>query len=145
LADRVAEIQEANGFRTDAGLHLFYGPTNLGPSDPQLGIAIVPGDTTTRFDSDQGGEGASKTITLPIEFHAIARDDLDDTLVKIESLIGDIKRAVELPDVTLDKQADSFEPGEVGPLPRVPGSTTIGARVGYVASYTEPWGQPEVE
>lgn len=140
LRDRLKAIQKTNGYATDAGRYLFYAAVNLGPDDPQVGIVFVPGPTTTDVQVDQ------KIITLPVELHAIGREDLDDPLLTVEDLIGDIKRAIESAEFVkrdLAGLAMKLDAGEVEPLPREEGSTIVGARLTYQVMYAEAWGNPE--
>lgn len=140
LRDRLEAIQKVNGYATDAGLYLFYAAVNLGPDDPQLGIVFIPGDTVTDVEVDD-----KKVIVLPVEIHAVAKDNLDDPLLVVEDIIGDIKRAIESPENAkhdLEGLALKLSAGEVGALPRPEGSTTIGARLLYEVEYVEVWGDP---
>lgn len=139
--ERLEAIQKVNGYATDAGLYLFQGSANLGPDDPQLGIAIVPGPASIDVQENQ------KVTLLPIELHALAKDDVADPLLAVEDLIGDIKRAIESPETAkrdLEGLAMKLNAGEVTALPRREGSTTVGMSVGYEVWYSEKWGDPEL-
>lgn len=142
--ERLEAIQKVNGYATDAGLYLFQGSANLGPDDPQLGIAIVPGPASIDVQENQ------KVTLLPIDLHALAKDDVADPLLAVEDLIGDIKRAIESPENVpgntkrdLNGLAMNLTAGVVAALQREEGSTTIGARVEYLVMYSEAWGDPE--
>lgn len=142
IESRLEAILKTNGYDTDAGKYLFHGPVQLGLGDTPLAIAIVAGPTITQPLSDQP-DGPRK-VTLPIEIQAVARDDIDHPLLVVESMIGDIKRAIETNDFHLRKLVRDFDAGEVTPYPRSVGSTTVGAVVEYRAVYLEFWGDPEV-
>lgn len=142
IAARLARIRKANGFDTDGGKHLYHGPVQLGPADEPIAIAILAGETVTAHQTDQ--PGGPRRVILPIQIEAIARDDIEQPLLAVESLIGDIKRAVETPDFQINKLVRDFEAGEVTPYPRVEGSGVVGAIVEYRAVYLEFWGDPEV-
>lgn len=139
---RLEAIRKVNGFDTDAGKHIFYGPVQLGPADDPLAIAVTAGETVTQAQTDQ--PGGVRRVTLPIEIQAVARDDIDKPLLVLESLVGDIKRAVETEDFTIRKLVKDFDAGEVTPYQRVEGSGVVGAIVEYRAVYLEHWGDPEV-
>jgi hypothetical protein len=143
LADRLREIQATNGFETDAGLHLYWGPVVLGPDDEPLAIAIVPGGTET--NPQQAGK---KIIMMPVQLHAVVREEtpqpntLENTWLQAEAILGDIKRAVELDDLTLGKLAVDIAAGEVVPLLREEGGSMLGLQIEYRIIYTEHWGDP---
>jgi hypothetical protein len=138
IGTRLETIRVASGFATDAGLRVFHGPVRFGPDDPPIAIAVVPGGTTTTSDP----RAVKKTVHLPVDIHAMARDDLDHPLLVVESVIADIKTALEVEDRSLGGLAKDFRAGEVLPLPRAEGSTTIGSRVEYLVLYIELWGDP---
>lgn len=139
LANRAAQIRVANGFNTDAGLTLFLGTSpSLGPDDPETAISLLVGRTRTTVDIE-----SLKTITLPVMFDALAREDLANPLLAAESVIGDLKRAIETTDLTLGGLAEHLDPGEVESIPREDGTLSIGLRLEYLVRYTEAWGNPE--
>lgn len=142
LVARVEAIKEANGFETDAGESVHLGETPaLGDDDPDQAISMVPGADEPKWS--QHGKGFQ--IGLPIAFHAVAKASLEpkQAFWLIESLIGDIKRAVELEDRTLGGLlAWPMERGSVEGLPREPGSLTVGAAVNYTVIFKEGWGNP---
>lgn len=146
LGRRLERILVENGFDTDAGQRVFFGPVTLGPDDPPIALAVVPGTTQTNF---QPRQGTDKRIALPVEVQAFASSaKLDQPLLTVESLIGDIKRAVERPGALgVDRNgrplALALTPDEVEMLPRVEGTLLVGARVGYRVLYVEIWGDPE--
>jgi len=135
---RVSEISVTHGFETDAGLTVFLGETpQLGPDDPQTAIAIVVGDEEPQY------QGAKFLIRLPLALQALARADLDQPWLAVEDVIGDLKRAVELEDRTLGGLVKSdLERRSVVAMEREPGSTTVGAEVTYLFTYSESWGAP---
>ncbi len=138
IRTRLAGITVANGFATDAGLTLLLGETpRLGSDDPDIAIAIVVGADDPQY------QGANLSITLPVELHAIARPDLDQPWVAVETVLADIKRAIELEDRTLDGLVPRrLERGSTQTLERETGEDVVGVSVTYLASYVEGWGAP---
>lgn len=140
LIGRLERIERLNGFATDVGLTLYVGelPT-LGPDDPDDAVALIVG-------SEQATWQQGKCfITLPIAVVALAKVGCQDAWRKVEAVIADGKRAMELEDRMLNGLLDQVKPmerGTVEPYPREPGSTTIGSSLGYVIRFTETWGAP---
>lgn len=135
---RIGAIQIAKGFATDAGLAVTLGESpQLGPDDPDVMIAIIVNDDDPKF------QGLQIMTQLPVSIQALAKADLADPWLAVEALLGDIKRAVELPDRTLGGLVKrQIERGSTRTLPRESGSTVVGAQVTYVCPYTEVWGNP---
>jgi hypothetical protein len=144
LVQRLRTIQATSGYETDAGLYLYWGPVVLGPDDPPMAIAVVPG--TTETNPLQAGK---KIITLPIEFHAVVREDtpqrgtMENSWAQAEAILSDIKRAVEVDDPEFDRLVVDFTAGEVSPLVRQEGGEILGLRIEYRVVYAETWGNPE--
>lgn len=140
LKARVEKIQVVNGFDTDAGLLVFVGEAlSLGPDDPDAAIAILVGDDDPGEHSI--GDQDSLGVRLPINLAALVKADLAQPHLTAESIISDIKRAVETADPW---PADVH--GEVrGPtrtLEREEGSTTVGMSIQYEFLVIETWGAP---
>lgn len=137
LRDRLAVIQVANGFHTDAGLAIYAGEgVELGDGDPDTALSLVVGPDSPSY------QGEHIATALTVEILGLARADLADPFVA-EDLVGDIKRAIELPDRTLGGLVKKqIERGPTRNLPREAGSTTVGAGVEYRAPLTEQWGAP---
>lgn len=136
---RVSEITQQNGFNTDAGLTPFLGEkVSLDdPSDPEIAICLVV------RDDFPGRSMQNILVTLPIEIQAIAKADINSPWLTVESLLTDIKRAVELEDRTLGGYAQSYiERGQTRTLQREVGATTVGASITYLVPYAEAWGAP---
>lgn len=138
LLERIEAIRTANGFNTEAGWAVFLGETPvLGPDDPESAIAIVVGDDVTPY------QGENVMVQLVIEFQALAKADINKPWIVVEAMLADIKRAIELEDRTLGRLVpNKIERGPSRTLPRVPGSTTVGASLTYIAPYLERWGHP---
>ncbi len=138
LRARLNQITVANGYNTNAGAQLFIGFTpDMGPDDPDTAIAIMIGE------DDQGWQAKKMFYILPVEIHALAKADIDDPWMAVESLIQDIKRAVELEDRTFEGVlADNLERGPTRPTDREPGALFVGATVTYQARIAEAWGDP---
>jgi hypothetical protein len=138
LLTRVQQITVANGFATDAGAAVFMGEVlQLGESDPDVVLALVAGDDLVR------SQQVNIAVTLPVEIQAVARADLAQPWVAVETVLGDIKRAMELPDRTLGGLVRQQVLRSVTrTLPREPGTLTVGVGVTYVLPYIEEWGAP---
>jgi hypothetical protein len=138
LQARLAAIQIANGFQTDAGLHVFTHETpDLGPDDPEQAVAMVVGEDEPFFQGEQ------VFLKMPVEMQAVVKADLDTPYVTVEAILADIKKAIELPDRTLGKRIrHQIERQSTRTLLREPGSETVGVGITYVCPYTEVWGNP---
>lgn len=142
LAERVAVIQVANGYQTDAGVLVVLGEApQLGPDDPDTAIAIVPGEEQTRWVREH------VFVRLPIDVQAVVKSDLTNLATAwwtVEQVIADIKRAVETSDRMLDRllPPPGLERALTRALQREPGLTTIGAAVTYLTEFGEVWGDP---
>lgn len=145
LGARLSVLTTANGFTTDAGLHVYIGAApELGDGDPDDAIAVVPRDDLATE------EYGKQWIKLPIEIQAIGKASIADAWSKLEVLLGAIKIAIENPaDRNL---ADGGAPllkgdmtrGATRVVERPPGSPTIALGVVYLCSYVEPWGNPTI-
>jgi hypothetical protein len=135
---RLQVIYVRDGFNTDAGDRLFVGEVpQLGESDPDEAIALVIGD------DDPTIAGPGFLIGLPLEVHALCKVTVEDPWTRIESLIEDIKRAVELEDRRFDGLLTShLERGATQTRPRESESLTAGVVIPYRAQYKEAWGAP---
>jgi len=131
-------IKVANGFDSDAGLHVYIGTApELGPNDPDYAIAIVPGDELTTEDGRLSN-------SFPVEVQAIGKAAAADAWINLELLVGDLKRAIELEDRTLGSVIKGvMKRGATRTLERPPGSLTIGAGIIYSCPYVDEWGNPE--
>jgi hypothetical protein len=138
LQTRAEAIRTARGFATDAGLSVFLGGAPaLGLDDPETAIAIVV------FEDAPKAQGKKLFIGFSVGVCAIAKADLDAPWVSIETILGDIKTAIELEDRTLGGLLlTPMERGSTRTIDRETGSTTVGAMVTYNLAYTETWGQP---
>lgn len=148
IAERVAVVQQVNGYQTDAGAMVVLGETpQLGPDDPDTAIAILVGDEQARWNR------AHVLVRLPIEVQAVVKDSSPSAWWVVEALVADIKRAVERPDRELAITLNGGEVKLLSPtpgltrevtrtVPRETGMTTVGAGVTYVAEFGEVWGDP---
>jgi hypothetical protein len=138
LAARAAVITIANGFATNAGASLYLGAApELSDGDPDEAIAIVPRDDTPTEPTGR------VDVILPVEIQAIAKASLEEPWTRVELLIGDLKRAIELEDRTLGSTLKGqMKRGPTRTLERLAGSTTVGAGVLYLCPYVEEWGNP---
>lgn len=140
LATRVAGITVAAGFETNAGALMFIGEAQeLGPDDPDQAIAMSIGDEEPKWQ----GPGKALLPRMTVSFAALAKANLDEPWVMVETLIGDIKRAVETDDPWLGGLLQfPFERGPVQSRKRQPASETVGAVVSYRVQWKEGFGVP---
>ena len=137
---RLAEIQTANDFFTNAGARLYIDevPT-LGPDDPPDAIVLLVGDDTVRYS-----ENEKTLIELPIDISAIVRVDVADGWRTREWILADIKKAIELQDRTLGgllgSSQKNLKRSTTRSMRREVGSTVMGTTVRYLVTYGEPWG-----
>lgn len=140
--DRMLVISQASGYATDAGEAVYYGEVELGDTDPDTAITIMPGAATETW------QGESMFVTWPIEIQALAKAGIENAWLTVEALIGDIKRAFELkgaadPNRNLNGLCNHVvRRGGVRVLERAPGSQTVGCGVIYAPAFVENWGQP---
>jgi hypothetical protein len=134
---RLQDITVANGYNTDAGKLVLLGHSGakLGPNDPDVAVAIVPGAEEVIHQME------NVEALLPIGIHALAKADLQDPGMSIEELVDDIQQAIELEDrrlgglITVDLKYQTTES-----LEREEGSTTVGASVEYAVQFKRGWG-----
>lgn len=102
LKARAAEITTANGFQTDAGLSVHYGYRRPATGDAMPRIGLVSGELQPPDPINQGQ--VIVRIAWPVWFIGIDRVELgeDDVLDKAEAILSDLKRAIFLPDRTLN-------------------------------------------
>lgn len=135
---RLAGIRRVNGYATDAGDRLSIGAVFFG-ADDDLALALIPGDSK-KVGSRQLRK---KARTLELQIVAMAATDDRDAWMRVEALIGDIKRAVETDDAELGGLLTSpLEDGEELALSSGEGGESFGTSVFYIATYIEGWGHP---
>lgn len=136
---RLSAILITGGFETDAGANVFVGShLELGKDDPDEALLIVLGDDTVT-------KSTPKTyLNLPVEVQATVKVSATNPSVRIEAMLGDIKRAMELLDEKNQRALAGYplERGTTRLVPREPGSLTAGVGVTYLIGYSEPWGDP---
>lgn len=140
LAARLEVITIRAGYATNVGALLFINETPaLGAADPDEAVAMV-------IQDDEVGHQAEKVVvTLPIELQALAKASLEEPWLNVEAVLGDIKRAVELPDRTLGGlllRQWGIQRGTTRTLPREDGSLSVGIGLTYRLPYYELWGEP---
>lgn len=147
FVERLQTITTGNGFLTDAGAALLVGvDVNLGEADVDQGIVLLIGDDQVPF------VGEHARIVLPFVVQAVVKVpvtlELSDPLAtqdRVEALLVDIKRAVELEDRYLGigpGKVGKLERGPTAPLARDAGSEYVGATILYRIGYSEAWGSP---
>lgn len=137
---RLQAITIANSFETDCGAVVLLGEqASFGDDDRPQAIRIDVGDETQAWAQD----GLAYQILLPLGIWALARADLDEPWIIVEAVFGDIKRAIELEDRTLNGLLDfPIERGPSQTFPREPGSTVVGVGITYLCRYKEGYGNP---
>lgn len=139
LTNRLAAIQPANGYVTDAGLRLFRGPVHLGDNDPLPALSIVSARGEPLEEQTLSGLRAL-TVTVQGLITASAADPWGQA----ESLLGDLKRALfVLGDRTLGGLAQEVNYGEDGIGERADGSEEIGVLQEVIVRYAETYGNPD--
>lgn len=136
--DRVMAIQTGvdSDFETDAGKAVYIGSTpELGKDDPGEAIAVVLNDDDVTKDTPK------TFLTLPVEIQALVRVGPINAWLRMEAILGDIKRAMEIGD-RRELGGYPMRRGPTRTLPREPGSNTAGVGVTYFVDYSETWGQP---
>lgn len=147
LLNRLSYIQRSKGYNTDAGRAIFQGEApRFGPDDPDEALAVFVGD-----DVPETLGGTIRT-RVPIEIWATVPAESSAPLMSIESIIADIREAVEIEkDGATDRalglvdgrpatMATGLDRGATRPLRREPGAEYVGASCEYVARFETRWG-----
>jgi len=135
---RLKTIRVTDGFNTDAGETVFLGEVaDLGPDDPDTALAIVPGDIEVRRD-----QARKLFVQLPVEIQLVAKVSLDEPWVRIEQMLADVQKAIEVDDELIHGGERSLTYGSERVLPREAGMTTTGAGITYLATWARKWGTP---
>lgn len=136
---RLQAITVVGGYSVDIGERLFVGEVpELGPDDPKAAVALVVGPDTIRHI------GEHVTLTLPMEISAVVRGEPNASVwLRVERILGDIKRAVEGGDRRLDGLLrERIERGQTQTREREPGSQCSGVSIDYFVPMSEQWGLP---
>lgn len=141
---RLQGISVLAGFRTDAGGTVLvnelpeFGETSVGGSTPPAAIVLMVGT------DERTWSGKAFFVRLPLAVMGLVdtdRADTGDAWRLVEDLAADIKQAIEIEDRRLGNLLMEFlERGDTEPLPREPGTSTMGVVVNYTAPFKEPWG-----
>jgi hypothetical protein len=139
IADRLKTITRANGYQTDIGMALTIGGLAYGPDDADEKLVLRIGDT-----EPTGSRGLPKsTRELPLQILIVSRRWHLQTWVQLETLLGDVKRAIHTGDNQLaGLLSDPLEDGAEVTLPNEEGTATLGLAVAYTARYVEVRGAP---
>lgn len=139
IAERLAAIRVANGFNTDAGLQVLLGELPMfGDDDPPEALTVIIG--TDQVTSSMENV-ASK---IPFEIQALVKVGSRSPLLALESMIADIKKAIETQDRSLGGTLirNGLSRFQTRVLEREPGSNFVGVGVDYVGTIAEKWGNP---
>lgn len=139
VIERLRRITRVNGFATDAGQNLVVGAIGLGPSDPDVGLSLVPEETARAAQVR-----AKSSVEMPLQISALAKvsswEASELAWLKAEDIIGDIHQAMETEEFEIAGfTVDIGAPTEV-PLDRPEGGETVGAAVNYPVVYARGWG-----
>jgi len=140
LRARLAEIQVANGYNTDAGLHILMGEVPHETLDDAAASLAV-----TVRDDEPGSQLEQVVVTLAVQVHGTMKVlDTAAPLDSIEALVADIKTAVEQPDRTLGGTlvARGITRGSTQVFERSAGSEVVAVAVTYNLVFAEAWGNP---
>lgn len=142
VLDRLAAIQVADGFNTDAGATVFFGMApDMGLDDPPAALAVIVGD-----DARQQNPSKFVQVVVPIEIQGLVSVDrtrIAEPGIVREELLADVEKAMELSDGTQQVGLKkNLEAGPVRAFNREPGSTFIGFGITYLLRYGRPWGAP---
>jgi hypothetical protein len=138
LKVRCQAIKTADGYNTDAGLHVSHGTREITPDDPLPDLAIVPGNTP-----DTVGDADRYLVELPVTIGGLTAADLVNPLAPAERLLADLKRAVLLPgDRTLGGEARKLVYVGENTIDRQAGGTTVGCALRIAVQYPETYGLP---
>lgn len=141
LLERLEAIAVDDGFNTDAGARVSLNEVpRFGPDDPDEAIVVVVNEDEASY------QGEHIMLRLPIDIQAMAKADPSDATsayLTAENILEDVKKAVELPDRTLDGLVKrQIERGSTRTMEREPGSPHVGVAITYTIPYTEQWGRP---
>lgn len=136
LRARLQAIATADGFQTDVGDRVFLGEV-VSLADADHALALVA------QEDEVGRIGENVQLVLPVQVQAWALASLDEPWGRVEAMIADIKRAIELPDRTLGGLVPArITRRSTRAIERQEGSLVVGATVTYAAPYAEGWGTP---
>lgn len=132
LVSRLSVIRETNNFATDAGKTVFVGESpELGEGDPETAIAVVLNDTVPQ---------PNRMEIWPIEIQAVAKASIEQPYMAALHVLGDVVKAFELEDLTLNGLVKRMEVGPQRTLRREQGSMTVGIGQVYYLQYIRAWG-----
>lgn len=150
LKARAETITIANGFNTDAGLHVTHGYRRPAKGDAMPRIAMV---TTSDVPEAESQDDVIVRRQWAIGFGAMAEVEADDenALDTAEALLADLKRALfDDEDRTLggllppNKETGNVEMGVEGTADREAGGTFVEAGVTVLVTFIEGYGHPEL-
>jgi hypothetical protein len=146
---RLTAITRASGCETDGGLTIVFGENiELGDGDPDDAIGVLVGDDAPQDMSGFDPGDGTVLINLPLQFTSLSRLSTPGNVAwrRVEAQLGDIKRAIEGGDRSLGGLlTKGLMRAPTRTRPRDAGSTTLGAGVGYLLTYTEQLGNPEAD
>jgi len=144
LETRLADIQVANGYHTDAGSNVFLGRTYLDQAKVPA-VTVRPGEDEGTVE-DQGGLYQE---TVSYEIHGICHADPDRPFEKGHQLAADIRRAIyrarSVDYEDLGGAAARVEPGGTVVSEAAAGSGFCEVTVALTITYTERFGEPDQE
>jgi hypothetical protein len=145
ILERLRRIRRANGYRTDAGLHVFDSRATVDVRELPAILFFELSETPT--DETAGGASASMFMTLSLQIAARVVADSDETGKSLRELKADIKRAAlncyRIVDCESERKgiADIVYKGAQAE-PRPDGATTEGVILNFDVKYHEGYGDP---
>lgn len=133
LAMQVAlqRISRANGYYTDAGLHVTLEPRQLLADDEAVALALAMG--AAQRSDDQSAVRGSKVVNIVV-FAKVAAD-ADGSQLLLHQLLDDIDRAFEDHAVKMPEQTSYPQFSQFIPIPAADGLNWVGAEVHFTSSY----------
>jgi hypothetical protein len=139
MADRLTTITRVNGFQSDLGTTLTIGGLAFGPDSADEKLVLRIGDS-----EPTGSRGLPKSARqLPLQILIVSRRWHLETWVQLETLLGDVKKAIHAGDNRLaGLLSDPLEDGPEITIPNEEGTATLGLGLVYTVKYVEVLGAP---
>ncbi len=143
LEERLAEIQVANGYHTDAGLRVFLGRSLIEESEVPA-ITVRPGEDEGEVEVNAG----LYRETVSYEINGVCEAEVNKPFEAGHQLAADIRRAIyrastiDLED--LDGTAVRVVPGGTVVTEREPGSRLCEVTVALSITHSERLGEPNL-
>lgn len=136
---RLEAIKDADGFFTNAGDYVSLWERKVfGTADPDEWLVVIPGEDSI------GMQQVKVVSNLQVVIGLGVKATLEEPWARIEQLLMDVKKAMELEDRTLGGLlTNRLQRGSTQPFVREPGSKRLAASIVYIAPIAEVWGEPD--